>query len=61
MKDLAALDKARRDGTIRQRLRNLVRRQEHDEYALRKLALLSPHLTKEEKAYCQQLEQQLKR
>jgi hypothetical protein len=58
MNNSAELEMARRDGTIKQRLRDLVGRQRDDDYARRQLALLSPHLTKEEKNYCQQCERQ---
>ena len=55
MKDIAELDQARRDGTIKRRLRELVRAQRENDYARRQLALLSPHLTKEEIAYCNEI------
>jgi hypothetical protein len=55
----ADLDNARKDGTIRRRLKELVKRQKADDYARRHLAFLSPHLTSEEKAYFREVEQQL--
>jgi hypothetical protein len=58
MRDLAELERARRDGSIYQRLRALVRRQRDDANCLRELGFLSPHLTKEEKDYCRMVDLQ---
>jgi len=56
MNDLAELERERRDGTLKQRLNDLVKRQKHDAYCRRTLAELSPHLTREEKAYCRKVD-----
>jgi hypothetical protein len=58
MKDLAQLQRARREGTLNSHLRDLAKRQKDDDYARRELAFLSPHLTQEEMDYCRQVEQE---
>lgn len=58
MRTLEELNRARADGTLRLKLKEMVERAKRDTNVNRQLAFLSPHLTGEERAYCQNVDQQ---